>query len=540
MQDKYNSELWDRRLDISSVGAGSYTEYDWKIGEVEPYGEGEYLRVNDHSYYAIQFPDEVNTDTRICITCKGAGGYHLDDIESVHRITDLRDENIIVISPRYQDDTNYRVSQKISQELQDENSDLYAALLENGINIQEAPNDNCITYGGHSNSCKTVVGSTIQYLTHERESEDGQQTRAAILLNDPEHTQLLNAEGRDNLDKLDDSVVMVNTQQQYMVTDDSGNFVGATDALSSYKGDLEDMARAGATVIVAGYAMEMGGQGGNFHTESVEMTSQYGLYDLANATLVDGKGSFVSARNGKTITFDIDYYYFDAEKDEWVTLKDAKEAQAILDYSTGKVELYNSGFLVKEDGTYILNGTQISEDELKNLILDYKESGDQSISLEDYIKENVGKHSGGTDKAEFNHNDTLKAVEALSNTLNSIQKHMDSLVDFDELHRNSSSLNSFFNGASSFPSGVNASSFSSAEECVRKFGQNIENAYNISVNVHTTLLHAEDLAPTYYKSNEFSSSQSASSKVGFATDMQQGNMSGGNNAKTEDNKTYKL
>ena len=117
---------------------------------------------------------------------------------------------------------------------------------------------------------------------------------------------------------------------------------------------------------------------------------------------------------------------------------------------------------------------------------------------------------------------------------------MDSLVDFDELHRNSSSLNSFFDGASSFPSGVNASSFSSAEECVRKFGQNIENAYNISVNVHTTLLHAEDLAPTYYKSNEFSSSQSASSKVGFATDMQQGNMSGGNNAKTEDNKTYKL
>ena len=523
MQDSYSSSSWDKEISY-----GSHTDdfYGWNINE------------SYSKQLAIHFPEEVNSDTKVVITCRGAGGFTLDDIESVHR---LAKDDEIIISPYNQNDSDYRTALKVAEALTDENSSLNQSLKEEGVNITSTPDDNCITFGGHSNSSKMVVGTTIQHLMHEREKEDesGSQTRAAILLNDPERAQLLNSEGRNNLDVLDDSLVYIATQKDYMEFDDAGNFVGANNALYSYKADLEDMGRSGATVILASYDMEMGGQGGNFHTESVEFTSAAHLYDLKNATLLDS-GSFVSARNNQNINVQLKYYYFDAEKDEWVTLKDAKEAQALLDYSTGKVELYNSGFLVKEDGTYILNGTQISEDELKNLITDYKESGDVSISLEEYIKENAGKYSGGTDKAEFNHNDTLKAVEELSNTLNGIQKHMDSLVDFDELHRNSSSLNSFFDGASSFPSGVNASSFSSAEECVRKFGQNIENAYNISVNVHTTLLHAEDLAPTYYKSNEFSSSQSASSKVEFATDMKQGNMSGGNNAKTEDNKTYKL
>lgn len=502
MQDSYSSELWDFEPSINYSNSNSLSGQQFQISE--RYGS---------RGYNIHFPKEVNKDTTVCITCNGAGGDGLVDVESVFRATG--DKNVILISPTGQNDTDYRVTQKIANELTDKNSPLYKDFVNNGVHITESPTNKCITYGGHSNSSKCVIGTTIQHLMHEREKADGSgaQTRDMVLLNDPEHTQLLNREGKENLEKLDDSVIFVTTQQRYLDTED-GKLIGAVNggATESYYQDLVDMGEAGALVMLVGYDKTM-------HTQAVEMTSELGWYDLKNAKLTDFV-KFESKRgDNETLEVNLQYYYYDAEKSEWVTLSNVQQAQSILDFATGKVELYNSGFLVKEDGTYILGGQEVSSEELKRIISDYKQSKDKNMTLEEYISKNLGGSGGGTDTAEFNYKDTLAAVETLKSSLDSIGSHVSSLGNISGLNVSTNPHSSFLKDMKGYPSGVSTQGLQNAQDCLNKMCAQVENAYNIAVGVHTALLHAEDMAPTYYKSNTYAEKATKTNVETFAEDV---------------------
>ncbi len=536
MSEVYNGNYWDLPMQVKRTFAKKnkngivYNDgYTWGIQERF-----------DHSY-TIQFPEEVNENTRIVIACGGAGGP--TDSNSV--LAANKGKNVIVIIPQLQNETDYRTVIKMSEELRDPNSDLSKQFAANGVNVASISQDSCVTFGAHSNSSKEVVNATLNYLTDER--KDGKQTRAAVLINDAEHTQLIpNSSSikknfNDNKENLDDSLIFVTTQEYYLREDSQKGLVANRGyAPESYMSDLEAMAKAGATVMLTTYDIDPIGwtpypPSDNWHTESVELTSVLGLCDLKSGVLDEGPVSFASARNGgKTLSAELAYYIFDTEKEQWVAFPTAVDAQRQLDISTAKVSLFNTGFLSKSDGKYTitLNGQsqEISKSDLEAYLAEckaaYKESDMSVTTFEEFMEEYSKTHlPGSPNKNDFvppTLYDIGKACDALLDSLGDIGMHMQSFGTFRGLEvKPKGELSEYLQGMNAFPRGVSTSGLQASMECVNKLGSNLEDAYNATANLYDTFASVENQNGKYYPSSAYSKAgQSVATQVSnFAQDM---------------------
>ena len=528
MSEAYNAKYWESQDRIPTIKTRSPKNPNtWRITD-NNYG--------DDTWYTIQFPEEVNEDTRIIISCGGAGGW--TDSESV--ISANRNENAIVIMPQSQNNDNYRAIIRISNEIASNNPRFRGQLASQGVKINGVPSNSCVTFGAHSNSSKEIVSATVNYLTNEH--ANGRETRAAVLINDAEHTSLVGNGSVKNSylehkGELDDSIIFATTQKYYLSEDASNGLVSNKGcAPESYLADLEDMAKSGATVMLTTYDMHPEGwnpEGNNWHTESVELTSAMGLYDLERGTLDDGPLSFVTQRPnqaGKTITAELKYYYFDVEKDSWVAYSSAEEAQAQLDISTSKVAMYNAGLLSKADGQYTvkLNGKtqEISSDDLDSFLLAckkaYNESDTSKKTFEEFMEEYSTSHPIGRDSAEYNLNNMKTACLSLQDTLSEIHNHITSFGTFKNLKiKNSGKPSKFLKNMNSFPRGVSFSGLDSSMDCINKLDSNLEAALEASNGVYNATAIAEGEAPTFFQSNTHGNAANKASEdvSNFAQDL---------------------
>lgn len=462
--------------------------------------------VIDGKTFYIQVPtDGINEDTRFCIIQGGDGGV-LSDSKAEYVST--QDKNVVLITTSSISTDDYSTSEKIIEDL----ATSYGA---NPKNRQ---------YMGHSISGELVTNRASEYLISER--ENGEQTRASIVINDSSGLKKIFQNGDDSIEAkvnaLDDSLIVGTINDNYFSKDSEGNLrIVDGSRLDAYNEDLEKIALAGGNVILAAYVM-----GGDPHTLSVGMSAAMGLDDLTSAQLASGSYGFTDQFMNAQTCSGMNYYYFDTSKKQWVEFETVEAAQSYLDYSEGKVELYNNGFLEKNNGAYYLKTPdgleEISEMDLENIILSYKNSDDeeiQNMSLEEYISSKIGPGSG-RDSAEFNLVNTGRAVESLASSLASIGGHMKSLTNINGLNTQAKGTSKFLSSCPSFPSGVNTSAFMAANDCISAMGKQIETAYNAALGVHNALLNAEGLAPTYYQSNTYAHEAAVASSAtsNFASD----------------------
>ena len=507
---------------------------NWHIREI-PIDEKQRGYLSDDEF-KIQFPDEVNENTRVVVAYRGANS--VGDVDSV--FTAAEGQNVIVIAPineaNNEYNNNYETAIKMANSLTDEDSKLVQSLAANGVNFNGTPSSSSITYSAHSNSSKEIINAASNFLTYEH--QQGNQTRTSIVLYDPERTPLVNSNTSKNISEFDDSFIFTEVQQQYIKTDGDGNITGAQGGFLSYKADLETLAKAGATVVVMGYDMDPDGwkphpPSDNWHTESVEMSSVMGLFDIERGILDDGPLSFVSAKNnGKSMITEFKYYYFDVEQNAWVTFPSSVEAQALVDIASTKVSMYNAGMLSKADGKYTitLNGEsrEISPENLDSFLLAFKEKYRDSGQMdektfEEFMEEFSKFDPRGSDEAQGNLKNVENVCWLLKETMGDIGMHMKSFGSLPALsNKSTGELSKYLENMNAFPKGVNTSSFESSMECVNKLGSNIEKAYNASIGVYNAWVAAESSAPTFFQSNTFgdAANQASEDVTNFAQDLQ--------------------
>ncbi len=521
MPETYHSKNWITSKNPSVSRRRSKNSNEWRIKDFEK------------RWYTIQFPKEVNENTRIVIACAGAEGIADDD--SV--LAEAKGENVIVIIPHGQKNSDYRTVIRMSNTLALDDPKFREQFAAQGIKFTGIPNNSCVTFGAHSNSSKEIVSATINYLTSEH--KQGRETRAAVLINDAENTPLSSYFSKKaNFDKhkkeLDDSIVFATTQAYYLKKSNKHGLVAAKSyyAPASYLGDLEAMAKAGATVMLATYNMGAG----NWHTQSVELTSVMGLYDLASGVLDDGPISFVSKKNkSQTMVAKLKYYFFDVEKNKWVAFPSAVEAQRQLDISTAKVSLFNTGFLSKSDGKYTikLNGEsqEISKSDLESFLAEckaaYRETNMSATTFEKFMEEYSKTHlPGSSNKNDFvppTLYDIGKACDALLESLENIGQHMRSFGTFSGLEvKPKGELSDYLQDMNAFPRGVSTSGLQASMECVNKLGSNLEAAYNATANLYDTFASVENQNGKYYQSNTYgnAANQASEDVTNFAQDVQ--------------------
>jgi len=531
MSEVYNAGYWENPNIVPNVSYRSTTNpNEWRITD------------NNYGYdtwYTIKFPDEVNEDTRIIIACGGAGGW--GDQNSV--ISKNTNQNAIVIIPQYQHNDNYRAVIRMANELASDDPRFRDQLAAQGVKITGVPSNSCVTFGAHSNSSKEIVSVTVNYLTNEH--ANGRETRAAVLINDAEHTSLVGYGSVKNSyeahkGELDDSLIFATTQEYYLRESENGGLVANRGyGPESYLGDLEDMARAGATVMLTTYDIRPLGwkpkdNSKNWHTESVEMTSAMGLFDLERGTLENGPFSFASERNGgKDLSAELKFYFFDVEKDSWVAYPSVVEAQAQLDISTAKVALYNSGFLSKADGQYTvkLGGTeqQVSKSDLDAYLLAcktaYKESGNTDQSFEDFCDEYAKDHPimPNNDNVPPTLEAVGIAVDAIKASYESIGGHVKSFGNIPGLSvKPEGELSDYLKSMNAFPSGVGTSGLESClDGCISKLEFQMSEAYNTAANLYNVMAEAEGQNGSYYEPASYNNAGNSANTdaTNFANDV---------------------
>ena len=477
-------------LDIEGILSNNYNKYPHHayIGNQE---------------FLIQVPSEINEDTTYCLAGRGSGG--LSDINPLLYTTD--GQNVIMVAPVHTAVSDYTGGIDVINSLADQ--------IEEQTGIRT--NTSNSTFTGCSAEGPVVTAATVDYL--KQEHAEGRDTRATVILMDSKSpTPIFNQVKSEDVDELDDSLIVAVAQSWYI--DDSNGDVKVVSGtrLDAYDDNLIEAAHNGANVIIAAYDIPGAGEYKDHHVESVSITAALNLQKGVDSKLLDGQFTYIDVNGSIQSCEGMNYYYYDLTDEKWVEFPDLESAQNYVDYATGKVELYNTGFLRKADGTYVIGDQEVSSDELERMILSYKESGDESLSLEEYISKNLGGN-WGTDAAEFNYRDTLAAVETLRASLDSIGGHVNSLGSINGLGIKTNPHSSFLSDMNAYPSGINTQGFQNAQDCLGKMCAQVENAYNVAVGVHTALLHAEDMAPTYYKSNTYADKASQTTTEPFAEDV---------------------
>ncbi len=112
------------------------------------------------------------------------------------------------------------------------------------------------------------------------------------------------------------------------------------------------------------------------------------------------------------------------------------------------------------------------------------------------------------------------AINQLGDSISGVKSHMNSLTNINGLGSRQSSLSNFCSGSPAFPSGVSTGAFSSACDCVNKFGNNLQTAYDKSVGFYNAVAEAQNQAPGFFQSNTFGDgAQSAAAAGDFATGL---------------------
>ena len=487
MQQNYTLENYD----LEGVLNNQYNKYS--TNELKINGRG----------YLVYCPDTIDENTTFCIAGRGAGG--LVDINSL--VTTGTDRNEIVIAPVDLEEQDYQGAIDLARDIAD----------------KTGANAGATTYTGHSASGPLMTKAALNDLKEQHAA--GEQTKAVLVLNDSTGERpILNSTAPEDVADFDGSLVIANVQSKYIYNDEDGNIKGLQNGcrLSTYDQDLEAIAEAGGAVVIAAYDIDSNDR----HTDSVDFAAAVGLQKAGDSTLLDNNFSFVDRYGNTVICEKVDYYYYDTESKKWVQFPSAQEAQTYVDLAAAKVDLFNNGFLEKENDTYYLktpDGLQeVSEMDIERMIIEYKNSTDEEtkkMSLEDYVKNRIGSGSG-KDSAEFNLVDTGRAVDTLAASLKTIGGHMQSLTNISGLNKQAKGTSKFLSGCPSFPSGVNTSKLSAASDCISRMGANLETAYNAALAVHNAVLETEGLAPTYFQSNTYANeATSVSTNTGnFADD----------------------
>ena len=500
----------DYFLTIDQIERANRNEYSYYTTNDRGIEQHQSVFTNGSTFW-MQAPENgVNEDTVFCIVQGGDGGV-LADTRSEYYSAQNPDDNQFLITTNSLSRKDYNKSEAVIEDM----AEYYGANSRNRV------------YMGHSISGDLVTNRAAEYLINEH--NEGNQTRTMVVLNDASGLKpLFNSDVKNKDEKIesfDDSLVIASVQTKYFNEKPDGS-VGIVPAynggkLDAYNEDLEDIARAGGNVLLVAYKADVSGDA---HTESVGVSAELGFDNPATAVLKDGEFTFTN--NGlKTINCSqIEYYYFDTNTNQWTKFDDVESAQNYLDYSAGKVNLYNSGFLTKEDGTYHIESAsgpiEISEMDLERMILDFKHADPEKVkdmTLEEYIGVQLSARTGN--EAEYDKVYTARALELLKDSMGDIRNHMNSLTSLNNLGKSAGEASNFASNCASFPSGVNTSGFRDAIDCVNQFGVNLENAYNETLKVHNSILDAEGIAPTFYQSNTFANAAANTQTSDFASDV---------------------
>ena len=453
--------------------------------------------------------DQIDENTTLCICEGGADGVYTDIKGKIVDSETVQGSNVALIN--------------VAKQTQ---SDIMGATYVADKIAADTPADSTRrVYMGHSTTGTYVSKAAVEYLRTEH--AQGKETKTMLALNDStgERSIFNELSDSDDLDDLKDSLVFVSAQSRYVSPSESGSY-NVSGRMATYYGDLQKSSEAGADILIALYQDD----GLDEHTTSCSVTAELGMCDPYTAKLQD---TVYAVGKERAVT----YYRID-EFGNMVKFENTEAAQAYLDTSVGKIELFNGGYLHDSDGKYYLDNdteaVEIGADALADFARDFKIS---NMSYEEFLKANEGKFtydkdgkiigyessavvsSGGTDAAEFNYRDTLAAVETLKASLDSIGGHINSLGDINGLGIKTNPHSSFLSDMNAYPSGINTQGFQNAQDCLSKMCAQVENAYNVAVGVHTALLHAEDMAPTYYKSNTYADKATQTNTEPFATDV---------------------
>ena len=457
-------------------------------------------------------PETIDKNTCICICEGGAGGVYGDIATPIIKNPNVQNSNVAIINVQ-------------SSSLEDlEGTSLVADRLASDTGANRTNR----VYMGHSMTGPEMAKVATDYLRNEH--AHGRETKTTLVLNDCKNDSIFKeTEGLGAAEEFDGSLVIASVQSKYLRQNkETGEYtVKNGTRLDYYDEGLKACAENNADVlVVSAYAVV------DEHVSSNEVTANLGLCDPHTAILTD---SVVT--NGNTRS--VQYFHYDKEGN-LVPFSDAKEAQAFLDASVGRMDLFNAGFLHQNGDNYILNaGGRVQEatrEEIDSFVLEcrraYDETGHGDQTFDEFMDKYAQTHSIGAsnnnDSVPPNSEDVGKACAALLDSLGDIKNHMDSLLDIPGLDKKQSvsdihhgkAQKDFLDGMNSFPNGVSTAGLEARKDCVNSLGSNLEDAYNATANLYEVMTNSEGSMLTYYPHNNFSNAGRVEDKVdNFAEDI---------------------
>ena len=348
-------------------------------------------------------------------------------------------------------------------------------------------------YMGHSASGPITANSAYNYLKSEH--SQGRDTKTTLVLNDSMNAHVCSSENQAK--EFDDSLVVATIPSN------------AQAGYSTYKQDLERMGNNGANVMV----VKFDGDFAHDHENSNNVSAQLGFCDPAHATLTD-QVTF-NTPSGET-TRNVTYSCYDADTRSWVDFKSASEAQVFLDTSVGKEQLYNGGYLHKEDGTYVLgNNTVITDTALDSLAYDFKTSG---LTFDEFMEQNAenivtdenGNITGyiytprGSDGEDHSEDKVNRTVDNLSKYISDYTDKISSLKTYRDGSFKINSDTACSKDKGTFPGGIagSLSALSAQLDCLDgKSAENLDAAYGRASAVQAAIKDANDNAPSFGGNN---------------------------------------